>query len=321
MGVKAFDYDGDGKLDLFVTDMHSDMHRNLSPEDVDGEERKVDSSVAQARFFPTGKAGYLFGNALFAQRDGAYRDVSDSVGVENYWPWGPSVDDVNADGWDDIFIASSMNFPFRYGPNALLLNESGHRFIPAAFLLGIEPRPAGVTEKTWFTLDCKGADGNHILCLACARPGVNEPTCGPIDSTGHRTIKGTLGSRSGVFLDLDGDGDLDLVTQEFGSQPRVLISDLSTRRSIHWLGVTLTGTKSNRDGLGARVTVVLADGRRILKPMDGKSGYLAQSVLPLYFGLGETDHADRIEVEWPSGNRQTVAGPIPSGQRLTVTER
>jgi hypothetical protein len=321
MGAKAFDFDGDGKLDLFVTDMHSDMHRNIPPEDVADEERKVDTSVVQSRFFPTGKAGYVFGNALFANRGGAYRDVSDSVGVENYWPWGPSVDDINADGWDDIFIASSMNFPFRYGPNALLLNEGGHRFIPAAFLLGIEPRPGGVTEKTWFTLDCKGSDANHILCLGCARPGVNEPTCGSIDASGHRQIKGTLGSRSGVLLDLDGDGDLDLVTQEFGSEPRVLISDLSARHPIHWLAVTLNGTKSNRGGLGAIVTVVLPTGRRILKPMDGKSGYLAQSALPLYFGLGDADHADRVEVQWPSGSRQTVGGPIASGQRLSVTEQ
>ena len=68
------------------------------------------------------------------------------------------------------------------------------------------------------------------------------------------------------------------------------------------------------------VTVVLPDGRRILKSMDGKSGYLSQSELPLYFGLGDADHAAAIEVRWPSGRRQTVAGPVASGRTIDIVE-
>ena len=321
MGVKVFDYDGDARLDLFVTDMHSDMHANVHPGDMAGEARKADTAAMQARFFPEGKGGLVFGNALFANRGGTFEEVSAAAGVENYWPWGPSVDDLNADGWDDIFIASSMNFPYRYHPNSVLLNEAGRRFLPAEFLLGIEPRPAGETTKVWFTLDCKGADGNHIYCIGCARPdGAREPTCGPINQAGQRQVIGTLGTRSAVIVDLDGDGDLDLVTQEFGSRPRVLISNLAEKRSINWLEVRLEGSKSNRQGLGATVTVVLPGGRRVLKAMDGRSGYLAQSALPLYFGLGDATQAERIEVEWPSGKKQTVAGPHPGGRRLVVTE-
>ena len=127
-------------------------------------------------------------------------------------------------------------------------------------------------------------------------------------------------TRSAVVFDVDGDGDLDIVTQEFGSEPRVLISDLAEKRPVHWLEVALSGTKSNREGLGALVTVVLPDGRRLVKSMDGRSGYLAQSALPLYFGLGDAAEAERIEVEWPSGARQTVTGPLLSGRRVVVTE-
>ena len=58
---------------------------------------------------------------------GTLRKVPDKMGVENYWPWGPSVADINADGWQDIFIASSMNFPFRYGINSMLLNNRGEK--------------------------------------------------------------------------------------------------------------------------------------------------------------------------------------------------
>ncbi|MGI8400938.1 MAG: FG-GAP repeat domain-containing protein [Gemmatimonadaceae bacterium] len=86
---------------------------------------------------PGGKAAYIFGNELFANRGGGkFAEVSDSLGVETYWPWGPSVEDLNADGWDDIFIAAGMNFPYRYAINSVLLNEGGRHFLPSEFVVG-----------------------------------------------------------------------------------------------------------------------------------------------------------------------------------------
>ena len=94
---------------------------------------------------------FIFGNAFFHNLgDGKFEEISDRLGVENYWPWGVSVDDLNADGWDDVFISSSMNFPFRYGINSMLLNNRGEKFLDAEFLLGIEPRRGGQTHTPWF---------------------------------------------------------------------------------------------------------------------------------------------------------------------------
>ena len=320
MGVKAFDFDGDGRFDLLVTDMHSDMWVNIPPGDWAAEGRKADSARALADFFPTGKSRFIFGNALFHNRGGGrFDEVSDAVGVETYWPWGPSVDDLNADGWDDIFIAAGMNFPHRYGINSVLLNEAGRNFLPAEFLVGVEPRPNGATEQVWFTLDCGGADRGSVMCAACSEPGGAALGCRR-EGGGHVSVMGSLGTRAAVILDLDGDGDLDIVTNEFNAPPQVLLSDLAQRGRVNFLEVRLRGTRSNREGLGAHVTVVLPDGRRILKAMDGKSGYLSQSELPLYFGLGEADHAASVEVRWPSGRRQTVAGPVAGGQTIEVVE-
>ena len=319
MGVKVFDFDGDGRLDVFTTSMHPDMWVNIPPGDWAAESRKDDSSKVSGSLFPHGKRGFIFGNALFANRGGGrFEEVSDSVGVETYWPWGPSVDDFNADGWDDIFIAASMNFPYRYGINSLLLNEGGHHFLPSEFVLGVEPRPTG-TQQVWFTLECAGADQGHPLCSACAHPESMGGAC-HVDAAGHLTMMASRGSRSAVALDLDGDGDLDIVTNEFNSGPQVLVSDLAQRHPVHFLKVRLRGTRSNREGLGAEVTVVLPDGRRLLKLLDGKSGYLSQSDLPLYFGLAGADHAASIEVLWPSRRRQSVAGPLKSGQTIDVLE-
>lgn len=322
MGMKVFDYDGDGRLDLFVTDMHSDMWENIAPGNWQAESRKSDTTSPQItpRDFPDGMRNFVFGNALFANRGSGFVEVSDSVGAETYWPWGPSVDDLNADGWDDVLVTASMNFPFRYHPNALLLNEQGKRFLHGEFLVGIEPRPDGATEKLWFTVECQGADRENLACRACFRPGATEPECRRKDAQGRLTMMGALGTRSAVILDLDQDGDLDIVTNELFGRPQVLMSDLAQRRSVHAIRVRLRGTSSNRPGIGARVTVVLPDGRRILKLMDGKSGYLGQSDLPLYFGLGDADHATSIEVVWPSGRRQSLPGPHPAGRAVEVVE-
>ena len=320
MGAKVFDFDGDGQLDIFVTSMHPDMWVNVPPGDWAAESRKADSSTVASGMIPGGKARFIFGNELFANRGhDRFEEVSDSVGVETYWPWGPSVDDLNADGWDDIFIAAGMNFPFRYGINSVLLNENGRHFLPSEFVLGVEPRPHGLTQ-VWFTLDCNGEGAFNPLCAACSQPDSVASAC-HLDASRHLTMMGSLGTRSAVALDLDGDGDLDIVTNEFNGYPQVLVSNLAQRHRINFLKIRLRGTRSNREGLGAEVTVVLPDWRRILKPLDGKSGYLSQSDLPLYFGLAGADHADGIEVRWPSGRRQTVTGPINAGRIIDVVEQ
>jgi hypothetical protein len=247
----------------------------------------------------------IWGNAFWENRgDGKFREISDEIGVENYWPWGVSVDDLNADGWEDVFIASSMNYPFRYGVNSVLLNDGGEVFRESAFLLGVEPRRDGKMDKEWFRLDCSGADRGHRHCE---------------DREGEVIVRGALGTRSSVIFDLDDDGDLDIVTGEFNAEPQVLVSDLSDRRDIRYLKVRLRGIASNRSGIGA--TVRVHAGSRVLSKLnDGKSGYLSQSDLPLYFGLGEATAVDRIEVTWPTGRTQTLTRDIPVGGTIVIEE-
>ena len=85
------------------------------------------------------------------------------------------------------------------------------------------------------------------------------------------------------------------------------------------LPLRLTGSKSNRDGLGAVVRVT-AGGKLFVQVNDGKSGYLSQSTMPLYFGLGEATSVDRIEVTWPSGQQQVMEGPIPANKLVDIKE-
>lgn len=297
MGVKFFDYNLDGRMDLFVTDMHSDMTQGQTEQalgfrpEVEKAKSEAFCSVQWPDSYYQGASNNIFGNAFYENLgDGRWKEVSETLGVETYWPWGVSVGDLNADGFEDLVVTAGMGYPFRYAMNSVLLNEQGKTFFDAEFVLGVEPRAGRRTEKSWFSLDCGGSDRTNALC-----GGV----------TGTTNILGTLSSRSSAILDLDGDGDLDLVTLDFNDRPQILFSNLSEKRAVHWFGVRLEGRKSNRDGLCATVRV-RAGGRTQTRFHDGKSGYLAQSAMPLYFGLGEAAGVDEIEVRWPSGRRQVV---------------
>jgi enediyne biosynthesis protein E4 len=312
MGANFFDYDNDGRPDLFITDMHSDMFREVGP----GDEKLKNPSHPTRELLGGPPESFILGNALYHNLgDGKFEEVSDRMNVENYWPWGPSVADLNADGWEDIFIASGMSFPYRYGINSLLLNNRGEKFLDAEFLLGVEPRRDGRTHTPWFQLDCSPGTPENLLKLLEVLQWV-EPCVG---EWGKIVVTASLSSRSSAIFDLDNDGDLDIVTNDFNSEPQVLISDLAQTKQIHWLKVVLRGTKSNRNGLGASVRV-RAGGQVYYRYNDGKSGYLSQSVLPLYFGLGDTTEVDSVEVDWPSGRKQSLPKPLRVNQTLLITE-
>ena len=303
MGIQIFDFDNDGRQDVFVTDMHSDMSQGVGPAK---EKEKAEIQWEEEMLLTGGTS--IFGNAFYRSLgEGKFEEISDKIGAENYWPWGLSSGDLNADGFTDVFITSSMNFPFRYGVNSLLLNVAGKRFADCEFVLGVEPRRGGQTAKPWFKLDPQGEDRDNKF--------VEE-----LKLTGPTELWGALGSRSSAILDLDNDGDLDIVTNEFHDGPMILRSNLSEKRGdqLRWLGIKLVGRQSNRDGLGA-VVKVTADGKSYSQVNDGVTGYLSHGLIPLYFGLGDAGGIEKVEVIWPSGQTQELEG-LELGKTHTVRE-
>ena len=88
---------------------------------------------------------------------------------------------------------------------------------------------------------------------------------------------------------------------------------------MNYLKVDLVGVASNKNGIGSTVQVY-SGGEIYTKFVDGKSGYLSQSVLPLYFGLDESVEVEKIEISWASGVYQTVTGPLETNRTIQIIE-
>ncbi|MGE5646399.1 MAG: CRTAC1 family protein [Acidobacteriota bacterium] len=123
-------------------------------------------------------------------------------------------------------------------------------------------------------------------------------------------------ARGAAYADFDQDGDLDLLISNNHGRACLLRNDGGNRN--RWLALRLTGTKSNRDGIGAVVRVESASGKQTQTVHSGSS-YCSQSDLALTFGLGQDAQAKAIEIQWPSGIRQRVAN-VAANQLLKIRE-
>ena len=123
-------------------------------------------------------------------------------------------------------------------------------------------------------------------------------------------------SRGAAVADFDNDGDLDILVNNCGQAPQLLRNDGGNRN--HWLEILLMGTKSNRDGVGARVKLVAGD-LVLYDQRKGGMSYQSAQDPRLHFGLGQRTKIDSIEVQWPSGI-QTKVADVESDRIIAVEE-
>ena len=123
-------------------------------------------------------------------------------------------------------------------------------------------------------------------------------------------------SRGAAIADFDNDGDLDILVNNLGQAPQLLRNDGGN--SNHWLEIFLIGTKSNRDGVGARVKVSAGD-LVLYDQRKGGMSYQSAQDPRLHFGLGQRTNVDSIEITWPSGIVTKLAN-LKCDQIVTVKE-
>lgn len=136
---------------------------------------------------------------------------------------------------------------------------------------------------------------------------------------GHALTKLIVG-RGAAYLDFDNDGDLDLLIMDNRGSARLLRNENANQNDM--LRLKLVGTKSNRDAIGAKVTVTTSGSAHLFAMVKTGSSYLSQSELPLTFGLGKPNGQEKrvnVHIIWPSGRKEELSG-VKCNQSLVVQE-
>ena len=129
--------------------------------------------------------------------------------------------------------------------------------------------------------------------------------------------------RGAAWADYDGDGFLDLfVTNgedntDYPQGPQFLFRNGGN--TSHWLEIKLVGTTSNRDALGAKVTITVRSAIQYRENNGSMGHFLSQQLVPLHFGLGKVTTVNQVFVQWPSGKTQTLVD-VPADQKMVITE-
>jgi hypothetical protein len=295
MSAAIADYDHDGRMDIFVT---NDTVPNF--------------------LFRNKKDGTFEENALLA-------GVSVPASGRPVSAMGADFQDYDNDGWEDIHFTalSTETFP-------LFKNDGRGAFADTTQSSGL----AGLTAKTsgWCTAFADmDNDGDKDIFSANSHANdrigetaalgwkqantllINDGRGRFRDASSESGLAGAVAVHRGCGIaDFDGDGRLDVVVLVLGA--RAELWQNASASSNHWLIVRLTGTKSNRDGIGARVTI----GNQV-RTMSTAVGYASSSYAGMHFGLGGAETV-RVDVQWPSGARQTIEG-VKTNQVLEIKEQ
>ncbi len=290
----SLDFDRDGWMDIFVS------------------QRDVPDSI-----HVTGN-NHLYRN----QGDGTFIDVSEAAGLRGYGnDFVTSAGDVDGDNWTDLYVATfnfgPNGFPETEIPNRLYINNHDGTF-----------RDVSVESGTNYAFGTMGLavddhDNDGLLDIYVGTGGPFELQVeeqifywnrGNLVFTNSVVPKGLFDDARGhgsSMFDYDRDGDLDIFASLGGhseGSEHLDVLYLNSGGPAHWLEVQLVGDDCPLEGLGARV-VVTVEGREIWRWVRSSAGFDSFEVPHVWFGIGDAESIDQLEVTWPCGRVQTVNAP------------
>jgi hypothetical protein len=301
LGVALIDYDGDGVLDLFAANdtQPNRLYRN-----------KGDGTFADVGLM----AGVAFNEAGVARA---------GMGVD--------AADYDGSGRQSLIIgnfSNEMMALYSNEGNGLFIDEAPASTIGRASLLRLTFACFFFDFDLDGMLDIFAANGHVADDIATVQPTITyaqpahlfrnlgKKRFEDVSLRAGAALARPAVSRGAAYGDYDHDGDLDLLVTANNGPARLLRNDGGAARKLR---LTLTGSSSNRDGIGAKVRLGLDGGPTVWRMVKTGSSYLSQSELPLTFGLGARSKINSIEIVWPNGRTERLSG-VAADQAVTIQE-
>ncbi|HKY42955.1 MAG TPA: CRTAC1 family protein [Pyrinomonadaceae bacterium] len=295
LGVIASDFDEDGFIDIFVANDSTPNYHYRNKGNGTFEE-----------------IGFTAGTAV--NENGSEQGCM-----------GVTVGDYDHDGKFDLFVT---NFADEY--NTLYHNDGKNSFTDLSYAAKLAP--ASLPHVGWGTkffdydndgwVDLFVANGHVYPQLPAYRQprllhrNNRDSTFTDVSAEFGAVLAENRASRGVAFGDIDNDGDVDLLIADLDGPPQLLRNDGGNANNS--ILIKTVGVKSNRSGIGARVTVVSGDLTQVDEVRSGDS-YISQSDLRLHFGLEKRTKIDSIQVRWPSGNIDKITG-VGVNRVITIKE-
>ena len=282
MGSDAADINGDGYQDLMTLDMLPKEERLLK--ETEGDDAMFNMQVHLK------KLGYkdqysrnmlqINHNGVYFQETALYNQVADTD-----WSWAPLFADFNNDSHQDLFISN-----------------------------GILRRPNGLDFKKYVSSAFKGRSESEGLKWLFN--SINEMPNGNVaneifegnserfyNQTGQWISSEKKLSNGAIYIDLDLDGDLDIVTNNFNDTASIYKNNTDNQKS--YITLDFIYKDKNKEGIGVKA-IVYSNGKSQLKQLFKSRGFLSSLDSKLHFGLGSATHIDSIQVIWPNNRLQTL---------------